>query len=123
MHQLPWNLRYSFDKLKTWETESLKCVHSFWDTLYIKKLNFNHLKPNGNYVYRMLYQTVTKHVVWLYFVWLHHSAFGKIFSDDFSKNVLLNRIFTLIPEMTSIFIHHVRFLHKIGVYVLQLLLI
>jgi hypothetical protein len=31
--------------------------------------------------------------------------------------------FTLIPEMTSIFIHHVRFLHKIGVYVLQLLLI
>jgi hypothetical protein len=47
----------------------------------------------------------------------------KIFSDDFSKNVLLNRFFTLIPEMTSIFIHRVRVLHKIGVYVLQLLLI
>jgi hypothetical protein len=39
------------------------------------------------------------------------------------KYVLLNRVFTLIPEMTSIFIHHVRFLHKMGVYVLQLLLI
>jgi hypothetical protein len=38
------------------------------------------------------------------------------------KYVLLNHFFTLIPEMTSIFIHHVRFLQKIGVYVLQLLI-
>jgi hypothetical protein len=51
---------------------------------------------------------------------LHFENFFQMISQ---KYVLLNRFFTLIPEMTYIFIHHVRFLHKIGVYVLQLLLI
>jgi hypothetical protein len=51
---------------------------------------------------------------------LHFEIFFQMISE---KCVLLNRFFTLIPEMTSISIHHVRFLHKIGVYVLQLLLI
>jgi hypothetical protein len=51
---------------------------------------------------------------------LHFEHFFQMISQ---KYVLLNRFFTLIPEMTSIFIHHVRFLHKIGVYVLQLFLI
>jgi hypothetical protein len=51
---------------------------------------------------------------------LHFEIFFQMISQ---KYVLLNRFFTLIPEMTSIFIYHVRFLHKIGVYVLQLLLI
>jgi hypothetical protein len=51
-----------------------------------------------------------------------HSAFSKFFQMISQKYVLLNRFFTLILEMTSIFIHHIRFLHKIGVYVLQLLL-
>jgi hypothetical protein len=49
--------------------------------------------------------------------------FEKNFQMISQKYVLLNRVFTLILEMTSIFIHHIRFLHKIGVYVLQLLLI
>jgi hypothetical protein len=51
---------------------------------------------------------------------LHFEIFFQMISQ---KYVLLNRFFTLITEMTSIFIHHIRFLHKIGVYVLQLLLI
>jgi hypothetical protein len=51
---------------------------------------------------------------------LHFENFFLMISQ---KYVLLNRFFTLIPVITSIFIHHVRFLHKIGVYVLQLLLI
>jgi hypothetical protein len=50
---------------------------------------------------------------------LHFENFFQIISQ---KYVLLNRFFTLIPEMTSIFIYHVRFLHKIGVYVLQSLI-
>jgi hypothetical protein len=49
--------------------------------------------------------------------------FENFFQMISQKYLLLNRFFTLIPETTSIFIHHVRFLHKIGVYVLQLLLI
>jgi hypothetical protein len=58
--------------------------------------------------------------VYMNYTTLH---FGKFFQMISQKYVLLNRFFALIPEMASIFIHHVKFLHRIGVYVLQLLLI
>jgi hypothetical protein len=65
-------------------------------------------------------QAMCVHIYNLNYTTLHFEIF---FFRWVPKNMLLNHFFTLIPEMTSIFINHVRFLHKIGVYVLQLLLI
>jgi hypothetical protein len=104
--------------------------------------NFNILKPHVENLLLLLQTFIVRLLPFLIFThlldwriqfltwipislmqgWLM-SKYEKIFQMISQKYVLLNRFITLIPEMASIFIHHVRFLHKIGVYVLQLLLI